>query len=223
MMTSGIAFHHLPNNRIPNPADYMNMPIHAQPRSRPAPQSTYNPQTGEYNAPPMSFPPAPTGKVHRSGDTNSPDSDDLWCDDEDLLAVPPEDPEIESAADPLFPSPHRFNLLVREYLGNLSPKKREKALLTQKMYDAVLCVLQDPKDTSTKTAQFRFWAKKMFELTTFGGEHVICHDQKPVAVKEQIYEVLCHSHQQAGHGGRDKTSSQVSALWPHIRDGAHLF
>lgn len=77
------------------------------------------------------------------------------------------------------------------------------------MYDSVMHVLQDPKSTDTKTAQFRFWAKKMFTMTTFGGDTVICHDNKPVAVKEQIFEVLVHCHQQAGHGGRDKTSAQV--------------
>ncbi|WWC96754.1 hypothetical protein V866_003627 [Kwoniella sp. B9012] len=142
--------------------------------------------------------------------------EELWCDPDDLLAIPIYDPLTESQADPLFPSPHKFNLMVQDYLKNLSPKKREKALLTQKMYDAVLSVLQDPKDTSTKTAQFRFWAKKMFQLTTFGPEKVVCHDHKPVAVKEQIYEVLCHCHAQAGHGGRDKTSAQVRRYYSWI-------
>lgn len=150
-------------------------------------------------------------------DSTSPKSDSLWAGDEDLLAVPEFNSSAEQNADPMFPSPHMFNLMVQDYLRNLSPKKREKALLTQKMYDAVLAVLQDPKDTSTKTAQFRFWAKKMFQLTSCGGDSVICHDLQPVAVKEQIYEVLCHCHGQAGHGGRDKTSVQVSKLKPWLR------
>ena len=91
---------------------------------------------------------------HGSG---SPGSDEIWADEEDLLAVPEFNPEVERGADPMFPSPHKFNLMVQEYLRNLSPKKREKALLTQKMYDAVLAVLEEPKDTSTKTAQFFRW------------------------------------------------------------------
>ncbi|WVQ97056.1 hypothetical protein IAU59_004166 [Kwoniella sp. CBS 9459] len=154
--------------------------------------------------------------VSRSSSQSPPDNDELWADPDDLLAIPAYDPSVESTSDPLFPSPHKFNLMVQDYLRNLSPKKREKALLTQKMYDAVLSVLQDPKDTSTKTAQFRFWAKKMFQLTSFGGEKVVCHDHKPVAVKEQIYEVLCHCHGQAGHGGRDKTSAQVRRYYSWI-------
>jgi hypothetical protein len=145
--------------------------------------------------------------------SDSPDDSPPWQIDEDGVLVPPTpDPDIEEKADPMFPSPHKFDMMLYDYLRNLSPKKREKALLTQKMYDSVMHVLQDPKSTDTKTAQFRFWAKKMFTLTTFGGDTVICHDNKPVAVKEQIFEVLVHCHQQAGHGGRDKTSAQVSSL-----------
>ncbi|WWC88000.1 uncharacterized protein L201_002902 [Kwoniella dendrophila CBS 6074] len=157
---------------------------------------------------------SPTDGINGPNGSNS--NEELWCDPDELLTIPIYDSVLESQADPLFPSPHNFNLMVQDYLKNLSPKKREKALLTQKMYDAVLSVLQDPKDTSTKTAQFRFWAKKMFQLTSFGGEKIVCHDHKPVAVKEQIYEVLCHCHGQAGHGGRDKTSAQVRRYYSWI-------
>jgi len=38
---------------------------------------------------------------------------------------------------------------------------------------------------------------------------VVCHEGKPVAVREQLYHVLTSSHGQAQHGGRDKTSAQV--------------
>ena len=38
---------------------------------------------------------------------------------------------------------------------------------------------------------------------------VVCHEGKPVAVREQLYQVLTNSHGQAQHGGRDKTSAQV--------------
>ncbi|WWC68449.1 uncharacterized protein I206_102377 [Kwoniella pini CBS 10737] len=155
--------------------------------------------------------------ISRSSSQSPPDGiEELWCDQDELLSLPKYDEILESNSDPLFPSPHKFNLMVQDYLKNLSPKKREKALLTQKMYDAVLSVLEDPKDTSTKTAQFRFWAKKMFQLTNFGNEKIVCHDHKPVAVKEQIYEVLCHCHGQAGHGGRDKTSAQVRRYYSWI-------
>lgn len=169
------------------------------------------------NGLPEAFPPATRPRSESS--SVSPNTEQVWAEHgHDLLQIEPYDPVAEEAADPHYPSPHKFNMMVQDYLRNLSPKKREKALLTQKMYDAVLAVLQDPKDTSNRTAQFRFWAKKMFQLTSFGGDHVICHDHKPVAVKEQIYEVLCHCHGQASHGGRDKTSNQVCRHVYHTPD-----
>ncbi|KAK4683505.1 hypothetical protein P7C73_g6746, partial [Tremellales sp. Uapishka_1] len=158
----------------------------------------------------------PRGSRSASGHDSSPDSNASWIDEDDFLAIPEIDPEREANADPLFPAPHKFDLMLHDYLKKLSVKKREKALLTQKMYDAVLNVLRDPKDTSTKTAQFRFWAKKMFQLTQYGDEYIVCHEKKPVAVKEQIFEVLVHCHGQAGHGGRDKTSFQVRRYYSWI-------
>ena len=147
-----------------------------------------------------------------SSEGDSPEAqDDFWT-EEDLCASPVLDPAVEASADPLFPSPHKFNLMVCDYLRGLSPKQRQKALLTQKMYNAVMMVLVDPKNTSIKTAQFRFWTKKMFSITNYGGDDVIVHETRPVAVRENMYEVLCHCHNESGHGGRDKTSAQVSII-----------
>lgn len=121
----------------------------------------------------------------------------------------------EFGADPLapehFPTVAEFDAIVKDYLDGLSQRKREKALITQKMYDDVLLILRDPRNTATTTAQFRFWAKKMFAILEYKGEHVVTHDKRPVAVKEQIYDVLVYCHGQASHGGRDKTSSMVRA------------
>ena len=122
----------------------------------------------------------------------------------------------EFGPDPLnpehFPTEEVFQSIIDDYLNNLSERKREKALITQEMYDNVLLILQDPRNTSTSTAQFRFWAKKMFAILEYKGEFVVTHDKRPVAVKEQIYDVLVYCHGQASHGGRDKTSSMVSLL-----------
>jgi hypothetical protein len=108
-----------------------------------------------------------------------------------------------------FPTEDEFAQIVDDYLQGLSERKREKALITQKMYDNVLLILRDPRNTATSTAQFRFWAKKMFAILEYKGEYVVTHDKRPVAVKEQIYDVLVYCHGQASHGGRDKTSAMV--------------
>jgi hypothetical protein len=108
-----------------------------------------------------------------------------------------------------FPSAAQFNDMVNDYLGSLSVKKQAKALLTQQMYDDILTVLLHPTETKTGSAQFRFWAKKMFRLVSTQVAHIVIHEEKPVAVKEQLYDVLVQCHGQANHGGRDKTAAQV--------------
>ena len=113
-----------------------------------------------------------------------------------------------------FPTAAQFNGMVDEYLSSLSIKKQTKALLTQQMYDDILTVLLNPNETKTGSAQFRFWAKKMFRLVTTQVAHIVIHDNKPVAVKEQLYDVLVQCHGQANHGGRDKTAAQVPFSLP---------
>lgn len=107
-----------------------------------------------------------------------------------------------------FPTRGQFEDLLNEYILSLSPKKRDKALIPQKRYDNIAAVLKDPKCTTIESAQFRFWAKKMFRLSTEDGS-IVCHEGKPVAVREQLYQVLTESHNRAQHGGRDKTSAEV--------------
>ena len=109
-----------------------------------------------------------------------------------------------------FPTPPQFEELLNEYILSLSTKKRDKALIPQKRYDNIFMVLRDPKCTTIESAQFRFWAKKMFKLVVDDkGQGIVCHEGKPVAVREQLYDVLISAHGQASHGGRDKTSAQV--------------
>ena len=113
-----------------------------------------------------------------------------------------------------FPTRPQFENLLNDYILSLSPKKRDKALIPQKRYDNILAVLKDPKCTTIESAQFRFWAKKMFRLSQDEpGNYIVCHEGKPVAVRERLYAVLTESHNRAQHGGRDKTSAEVRKLY----------
>ncbi|KAI8976464.1 hypothetical protein BDB01DRAFT_853106 [Pilobolus umbonatus] len=105
-----------------------------------------------------------------------------------------------------YPSYEEFDAIIQDYLQNLSSKKRDKALIDHARYTMILQVLKDPRNTAVSTAQFRFWVKKMFQLTT---RQQVCHDGKPVAMREQIYGILVRAHREAHHGGRDKTSALV--------------
>lgn len=110
-----------------------------------------------------------------------------------------------------FPSVDEFEAIVQGYLDNLSTKKRDKALVDGHRYSLIVRVLKDPRNTAISTAQFRFWVKKMFQLVALPtGQDIVCHDSKPVAMREDIYGILVRAHKQANHGGRDKTSAIVS-------------
>ncbi|KAI8576818.1 hypothetical protein K450DRAFT_274397 [Umbelopsis ramanniana AG] len=115
-----------------------------------------------------------------------------------------------------YPTYEDFQCIVQEYLDNLSPKKRDKALVDQHRYTLILQVLKDPRNTAISTAQFRFWVKKMFQLAPTDTLDIVCHDNKPVAMREQIYEILVRAHREAHHGGRDKTSALVRRRYSWI-------
>ncbi|KAI8369872.1 hypothetical protein EDC96DRAFT_563955 [Choanephora cucurbitarum] len=116
-----------------------------------------------------------------------------------------------------FPSLEAFDAVVNNYLQNLSSKKRDKALVDNHRYSLILQVLKDPRNTAISTAQFRFWVKKMFCLSKT-PDHIefVCHDNKPVATREDIYHILIAAHKEAHHGGRDKTSALVRKRYSWI-------
>lgn len=130
-----------------------------------------------------------------------------------FTAPPPPPPTTTSGYDTMmheqYPALEEFNAIVNDYLQNLSSKKRDKALVDSTRYKLILQVLKDPRNTAISTAQFRFWVKKMFKLVTFEFEEFVCHDNKPVAIRENIYSILVIAHTEAHHGGRDKTSALV--------------
>ncbi|KAI9022222.1 hypothetical protein CLU79DRAFT_719196 [Phycomyces nitens] len=118
--------------------------------------------------------------------------------------------------DDQYPSYAEIEVIIQEYLDNLSSKKRDKALIDRDRYMLILQVLKRPKNTAISTAQFRFWVKKMFRLVSYGGNSYIYHDDKPVATREDIYGILLCAHNESRHGGRDKTSVLVRQRYSWI-------
>ncbi|KAJ5105131.1 hypothetical protein NUU61_002478 [Penicillium alfredii] len=45
---------------------------------------------------------------------------------------------------------------------------------------------------------------------------MICHEGKPVAIREKLFKILTKAHQQCQHGGRDKTSAQVRRIYSWV-------
>lgn len=119
-----------------------------------------------------------------------------------------------------LPTREQHEVVMEDYIQSLSIRKREKALISQKMFDDIWDVLQDPLHAKIRSPQFRFWVRKMFKLSpsetcpsASDGDAdvilVITHERRPVAVKEQLYDILSYYHTLGGHGGRDKTMAEV--------------
>ena len=122
---------------------------------------------------------------------------------------------------PGFPTYAQYKQVEAAYIQSLTPRRQGKALISQALFDRIWDVLHRP-DFQGETAQFRFWARKMFTLSkthrnTLNGfdkhgdtpQEVLLHDNLLVAVQEQIYDLLCYCHGSTGHGGRDKTCSLI--------------
>lgn len=120
-----------------------------------------------------------------------------------------------------FPTPEMFNGALEQYLKSLSRKAGDKALPTQKMYDAVLAILRDEGDAEgvfdtndeyLSSPIFRAWANKAFTLSPpdENGDEAVLHNGKPVAVREQLYNIMVSCHAATRHGGRDKTCSLIN-------------
>ena len=149
----------------------------------------------------------------------------------DLLALetedqdsPNEDTQLSEPIIPAlegYPNVKAFDELMVRYVKELSPKKQDKALIHAKRATNIRTVLLHKKTTSIESAQFRFWVKKMFTLMPNDSrasncKRRICHENKPVAIREKLFKILTRAHKQCQHGGRDKTSAQVRKIYSWV-------
>ncbi|KAF8904715.1 hypothetical protein CPB84DRAFT_1772641 [Gymnopilus junonius] len=112
---------------------------------------------------------------------------------------------------PGFPTYDQYKRVEASYLQSLTPRRQGKALISQSMFDRIWDVLHEP-ETPGETAQFRFWARKMFTVSKTHHDlpqEVLLHDGLLVAIQEQLYDLLCYCHGSTGHGGRDKTCALI--------------
>jgi hypothetical protein len=132
----------------------------------------------------------------------------------------PHTPDIDEDGQAGFPTRAQYQIIERGYIKSLTPRRQGKALISQALFDRIWDVLHSA-DNVKENAQFRFWARKMFTLSKshtlslgVNGSHpveqeVLLHDGLLVAVREQIYDLLCFCHGSTNHGGRDKTCALI--------------
>lgn len=121
------------------------------------------------------------------------------------------------------PSRAQYDAMEEQYILSLSTRKRPKALIGQSTFDDIWDVLHDPIRSRVRTPQFRFWVRKSFKLSWVSPNgvwsstpesdeertSVVMHDNRPVALKSQIYDIISYYHVVSGHGGRDRTMDAV--------------
>ncbi|KAJ6482967.1 hypothetical protein C8R47DRAFT_981729, partial [Mycena vitilis] len=155
--------------------------------------------------------------------------------------LPPALPELrapEEIADfPGFPTYAEYKLIEDAHLSKLSTVSRqEKSLISQVLFDRIWEVLTLPWRVQgpgpiVETPQFRSWARKNFTLgsppssaTNLDGAKVaLLSKGSVVAVREQLYQILCYCHGEAGHGPDravyDATQALVSQRYSHVPKG----
>ncbi|KZT25051.1 hypothetical protein NEOLEDRAFT_1066259, partial [Neolentinus lepideus HHB14362 ss-1] len=106
-----------------------------------------------------------------------------------------------------FPTRAQFAEIIDDYLSSLNRRRASKALISSELYNTILYTLRNPRDVTVEDPQFRFWARKMFTLDDTGRE--LRHQQRPVAIKEDLYNILVQCHERCRHGGRDRTCSEI--------------
>ncbi|PTU20955.1 hypothetical protein P175DRAFT_0458907 [Aspergillus ochraceoroseus IBT 24754] len=193
-----ITSHHSTGNSIASIPDHLSL-HHPPPQCMPHPRYLQSPSY------------VPLHEALHETDLESQDSRN-----EDTMLSEPIIPSLDG-----FPNVKEFDQLVKSYVDDLSVKKQDKALIHARRAQNIRTVLIDPKDTAIESAQFRFWVKKMFKLQAVGGgtskgAKMICHEGKPVAIREKLFKILTKAHQQCQHGGRDKTSAQVRQVYSWV-------
>ncbi|KAJ6542775.1 hypothetical protein B0H19DRAFT_957586, partial [Mycena capillaripes] len=138
-------------------------------------------------------------------------------------------PPSEIALDfPGFPTYAQYKLIEDAHISRLSTKNRqERTLISQATFDRIWDVLSDSTKFSrsaAETTQFRFWARKNFTMGSppsaaghlNGSEVTLLHKGLVVAVREKLYQLLCHCHGETKHGGSDATTDFIRQRYSYV-------
>ena len=123
-------------------------------------------------------------------------------------------PDVGDLSHHEAPTRDEFEELLQKYVEGLAGIKRNKALITREMYNVILMALLEPQNTQNESPQFRHWARKHFTCVENTNSpqrtNIVLSDGKPVATRDQLYDIVVAKHIETAHGGRDKTHMAVS-------------
>ncbi|KAJ7619575.1 hypothetical protein FB45DRAFT_931132 [Roridomyces roridus] len=129
---------------------------------------------------------------------------------------------------PGLPTYAAYKLIEEAYLSRIaSTSRQEKTLIPRTLYDRVWEILEGSRRShglSDKDYTLRHWAHAHFHL----GCPPVCEDYPSstkvvllskglvVAIREQLYEILCFAHRRAQHGALDDTHSVIAEYYSRI-------
>ncbi|KDQ17124.1 hypothetical protein BOTBODRAFT_64559 [Botryobasidium botryosum FD-172 SS1] len=126
--------------------------------------------------------------------------------------VPP--PRLPTLPDE-FPPRSVYAKAEGRWLQGFAQKSEKKALIDRRMYDDIFALLITPT-LSIRDLPFRVWVRKTFTLGSRDGKQFVFYDDRQVAIRENIYDILIRCHGEVGHGGRSKTYTQMRLLYSWI-------
>ncbi|KAG2356836.1 hypothetical protein BDR07DRAFT_1612866 [Suillus spraguei] len=120
----------------------------------------------------------------------------------------PSSPILDTADKLGFPTYTQYKRIEMAYLESLSPRKRDKALISQCMFDKSGMYYTNRTHALSGHHSFVSGTPDA-EDDDSEVPVVILHENRPVAVQEQLYDLFCYCHEESNHGGRDKTCAII--------------
>ncbi|XP_013396219.1 KRAB-A domain-containing protein 2-like isoform X2 [Lingula anatina] len=112
-----------------------------------------------------------------------------------------------------------FHKLLDQHLATINESRRQKYLITQEMYEKIVSTVQVKSgEKSQYGATFKFWCKTNFKIEEIGQRKILycIKTSRPVATKEDLFDVLANCHKRVQHSGRDKTFEEVKRNYSWI-------
>ncbi|KAJ7468705.1 hypothetical protein FB451DRAFT_1039226, partial [Mycena latifolia] len=122
-----------------------------------------------------------------------------------------------------FPTYSQYEFIEAAHLAQLSSTSRQdRALIPQALFDRIWDVLTI--SDFPESPQFRFWVRKTFTLGPSpsapegSSEVALLHRATGllVAVREQLYQLLCYFHGETQHCGRDTTTKLIYEHYRYV-------
>ena len=117
----------------------------------------------------------------------------------------------------------KFYSLLEDHIRSLAAGKRDNFVFSQERYNKIENALSMGKGSKCDDgACFKFRCQKKFKLQRVGSKDIVfCVKTKcPLVTKDELFSTIARCHARVGHGGRDKTWTEVKENYAGVKHGA---